>query len=148
MEMRRRDLTKPRAERALVGAYWLLSGYGLRASRAISWLFLAMIITVTALALWGQPNKAPSLTTTGTISGQTVTLHAVPTDPILNMPWSQRLTRSRIGQAVPIVLDAVLFRNTDQDLTPVGTYIDMAARILEPALLALAALAIRGRVKR
>lgn len=148
MEMRRHDLTKPRAERVLVSAYWLLSGYGLRATRAVTWLFLAMIATVAALVLWGQPSQTPTPTTAGTIGEHTLTLHTLPAHPVLTIPLSQRFTRGRIGQAVPVVLDAALFRNTDQNLTPVGTYIDMAARLLEPTLLALAILAVRGRVKR
>jgi len=35
MEMRRFDKTKPRAERLILWLYWLISGYGLRASRAL-----------------------------------------------------------------------------------------------------------------
>ncbi|THA71800.1 hypothetical protein E6P78_04160 [Streptomyces sp. A0958] len=35
-----------------------------------------------------------------------------------------------------------------QDLTTAGDYIEMTSRLTEPVLLGLAALAIRGRVKR
>lgn len=45
-------------------------------------------------------------------------------------------------------LNSVVFRSADQDLTTAGTYIEMTSRLLEPTLLALAALAIRGRIKR
>ncbi|WP_258177221.1 pentapeptide repeat-containing protein [Streptomyces solincola] len=37
-DMRRHDTTRPRGERMLLSAYWALSGYGLRASRALRWL--------------------------------------------------------------------------------------------------------------
>jgi hypothetical protein len=42
----------------------------------------------------------------------------------------------------------VAFRSSGQKLTTPGTYIEMTSRFLEPALLGLAALAVRGRVKR
>ena len=53
-----------------------------------------------------------------------------------------------MGEAIPIVLNAVIFRSSDAGLTASGNYLDMAARLLEPSLLALAVLAIRGRVQR
>lgn len=46
------------------------------------------------------------------------------------------------------MLNVVIFRSSDDDLTTAGVYVDMAARLVEPSLLALAVLAIRGRVKR
>ncbi len=52
-----------------------------------------------------------------------------------------------VGKAIPIVLNGVIFRSPDAELTTAGVYLDMAARLLEPSLLALAALAIRARVK-
>jgi hypothetical protein len=41
-----------------------------------------------------------------------------------------------------------VFRSSGQDLTTAGTHIEMTSRLLEPALLALAVLAVRGRIKR
>jgi hypothetical protein len=43
---------------------------------------------------------------------------------------------------------AVLFRSSGQGLTVWGTYTEMVSRLTEPVLLGLAALAVRGRVKR
>lgn len=59
MEMRRRQLRYRRAERWLLQAYWSLSGYGLRAARALAWLVTAMIVSVFALTLWGCPAPIP-----------------------------------------------------------------------------------------
>jgi hypothetical protein len=59
MEMRRHSQGWSRAERWLLQAYWLLSGYGLRASRALGWLALAMFITVLMLMGYGLPNQSP-----------------------------------------------------------------------------------------
>ncbi len=47
-----------------------------------------------------------------------------------------------------VVINSVVFRSSSQDLTTVGTYAEMLSRLIEPALLGLAALAARGRVKR
>ncbi|MFC9228939.1 hypothetical protein ACFTZI_08235 [Streptomyces decoyicus] len=45
-------------------------------------------------------------------------------------------------------VNSVVFRSSGQNLTTVGTYSEMAARLGEPVLLGLAVLAIRNRVKR
>ncbi|MFE7400299.1 hypothetical protein [Streptomyces sp. NPDC057557] len=42
----------------------------------------------------------------------------------------------------------MIFRSSGQNLTTVGTYTEMGSRPTEPVLLGLAALAIRGRIKR
>ncbi|WP_415940316.1 hypothetical protein [Streptomyces sp. 039-1] len=61
MEMRRHDHTGTnRAERGLLCSYWLLSGYGLRASRALGWLAAAMLITIVLLMGFGTPTTTPS----------------------------------------------------------------------------------------
>jgi hypothetical protein len=62
MEMRRHDTHRPRSERALLAAYWALSGYGLRAARALVWLLGAMAATLLALLLWGLPAGDPKPT--------------------------------------------------------------------------------------
>ncbi|MET9664984.1 hypothetical protein ABZY19_06385 [Streptomyces sp. NPDC006475] len=51
MEMRRHDRDRTRGEHALLAAYWALSGYGLRASRALGWLVAAMAATVLVMML-------------------------------------------------------------------------------------------------
>ncbi|MFJ7062132.1 hypothetical protein ACIQVA_31200 [Streptomyces microflavus] len=42
----------------------------------------------------------------------------------------------------------MVFRSSGQNLTTAGTCIEMISRLLEPALLALGVLAIRGRIER
>jgi hypothetical protein len=59
-----------------------------------------------------------------------------------------RLTLERADQAVRACVNAVVFRTSGQNLTRTGNYIEMASRIIEPILLALAVLAVRARVKR
>jgi uncharacterized protein YjbI with pentapeptide repeats len=50
MEMRRQDADAPLIERAVLWLYWLVSGYGLRASRAL--VALGVTILAFALGLW------------------------------------------------------------------------------------------------
>ncbi|MFI0908393.1 hypothetical protein ACH4TE_33490 [Streptomyces sioyaensis] len=60
----------------------------------------------------------------------------------------ERFTGERFEKSVRVVLNSVLFRASGQDLTVWGTYTEMVSRLAEPVLLGLAALAVRGRVKR
>ncbi len=60
----------------------------------------------------------------------------------------QAVTNKRFEKALNVTLNSVSFRSSGQDLTTAGTYIEMTSRLLEPALLALAVLAVRGRIKR
>lgn len=55
MEMRRHSAETPHAERWILTVYWLLSGYGQRAARAIAALVLVIVVVGVLLALWGQP---------------------------------------------------------------------------------------------
>ncbi|WP_369383067.1 pentapeptide repeat-containing protein [Streptomyces sp. cg36] len=149
-EMRRHDHDRPRAERALLAGYWALSGYGLRASRALGWLLTAMTSTVLAMMLWGLPTHDPEPVTTGTLpaTGRPLRLTTQNPDPQLRGPYTRRFSADRTEKAVRVVVNSVVFRSSGQNLTPAGTYTEMASRFTEPVLLALAALAIRGRVKR
>ncbi|MFD8615303.1 pentapeptide repeat-containing protein [Streptomyces sp. NPDC059631] len=148
-EMRRHDRTgTPKTERGLLWAYWLLSGYGLRASRALGWLAAAMLTTIVLLMGFGLPAKEPEQTATGTVpaDGGRVTFDIGKDDP--QNPTGNRFTSERFDKALNVTLNSVVFRSADQDLTTTGTYIEMTSRLTEPILLGLAALAIRGRIKR
>lgn len=148
MEMRRHADDIPRAERWLLTAYWGLSGYGLRASRALAWLGAAMILTIGLLMAWGISQDTPKQTATGTVppGGGRVTFEIDKDDP--KNPTGDRFTGERFEKAVNVTLNSVVFRSSGQDLTTTGTYIEMTSRLTEPVLLGLAVLAIRNRVKR
>jgi hypothetical protein len=149
MEMRRHDrTTTSRAERGLLHAYWMLSGYGLRALRALGWLAAAMLITLVLLMSLGLPKDDPKQEATGTVppGGGKVTFHIDKDDP--QNPTDNRFTGKRFEKALQVTLNSVVFRSSGQDLTTAGTYIEMTSRLVEPALLALAVLAVRGRIKR
>ncbi|MFD5626449.1 pentapeptide repeat-containing protein [Streptomyces sp. NPDC127072] len=148
MEMRRHADDIPRSERSLLTAYWALSGYGLRASRALSWLAAAMLVTIVLLMSVGLPKDAPKQEATGTVpaGGGTVTFEIDKDDP--HNPTGNRFTGERFEKALNVTLNSVVFRSADQDLTTAGTYIEMTSRLAEPVLLGLAVLAVRNRVKR
>lgn len=149
MEMRRHDHQRPGAERALLALYWAVSGYGLRASRALGWLLGSMAATLLVMVLWGLPADDPKPATTGRLTGQDISLTTDKPDPV-NPTGSlgSRLTSERWEKSLRIVVNSVVFRSSGQDLTTVGTYTEMASRLAEPVLLGLAVLAVRGRVKR
>ncbi|MCX4682712.1 pentapeptide repeat-containing protein [Kitasatospora purpeofusca] len=148
MEMRRHDRQRPRAERRLLWAYWLASGYGLRASRALSWLVAAMGVTLLLMMLFGLPDDAPIPQSSGTYGAGVVTVSTKTTDPVLTLPLERRVSAGRAEKAALVVVNSVVFRSSGQNLTLPGTVIEMASRIGEPVLLGLAALAVRSRVKR
>ncbi|MGQ7750314.1 pentapeptide repeat-containing protein [Streptomyces sp. WC2508] len=149
MEMRRHDRTgTTRAERGLLRGYWLLSGYGLRASRALGWLAAAMLVTIVLLMGFGLPKDSPKQEATGTVppGGGKVTFEIDKADP--QSPTGDRFTGERFDKALNVTLNSVVFRSSGQDLTTTGTYIEMVSRVTEPVLLGLAVLAVRNRVKR
>ncbi|MFI6945909.1 pentapeptide repeat-containing protein [Streptomyces sp. NPDC050422] len=151
MEMRRHDRTDtPAGERFLLWGYWLLSGYGLRASRALGWLLAAVSATIVLMMGLGLPDSSPQQIATGTVpaGGGHVTLAVDKEDPQLTLPVGDRFTGERADKAVQVVLNSVVFRSGGQDLTTWGTYTEMVSRFAEPVLLALAVLAMRSRIKR
>lgn len=82
--MRRHDRTgTTRAERGLLHGYWMLSGYGLRASRALYWLAATMLVTIVLLMGFGLPEADPKQEATGIVppSGGKVTFEIDKADP-------------------------------------------------------------------
>ncbi|MFI6607930.1 hypothetical protein [Streptomyces sp. NPDC050507] len=133
-------------ERGLLHSYWLLSGYGLRVSRALGCLAAAMLATIGLLMGFGLPQHEPKQEATGTVppTGGTVTFKIDKDHP--QYPTKDRLTGERFEKALNVTLDSVVFRSSGQDLTTSGTCIEMVSRVTEPILLGLAVLAVRNRV--
>ncbi|WP_238432096.1 pentapeptide repeat-containing protein [Streptomyces cavernae] len=147
-EMRRHDRADtPWSERGLLWAYWLISGYGLRASRALGWLLAAMVGTVLLLMGWGLPIHDPAPATRDALSRGKTAFDSTP-EAVLTGGWDERMTWTRAEKANRVAVNAVVFRSSGENLTTAGTYIERASRLLEPTLLALAVLAVRGRIKR
>ncbi|MEU8851944.1 hypothetical protein AB0C70_38260 [Streptomyces sp. NPDC048564] len=151
MEMRRHDRARPWGERALLTAYWAVSGYGLRASRALATLLVSMGLTVVLLMMVGLPAQPTVQRTTGTVTGGhhvALTTRAPAPRGAPPGPWVDRLSWRRAERAARTAVNSVVFRSAGQGLTLPGTYIEMASRVVEPVLLALVLLALRSRIKR
>ncbi len=140
-------------DKFVLGAYWLLSGYGQRALRAVTCL-AALVALLTVLLLgWGLPTSTAPQQATGTLSAPPVgaeqTLKLQVSDAQVSLPPpEQRWTADRAGKAVQLAFGSVVFRDAAQKLTPAGTWTITAGRFFGPILLALAVLAVRARVKR
>lgn len=151
MEARRHDKEgTPRGERGLLWAYWLLSGYALRASRALAFLAVTAGVTFLLMMTLGLPDNQPNPRITGAIPapGGRIALAESTPDPTLTLPFEKRFTAARADQAALVVVDSVIFRSTGAALTGPGTWIEIISRIGEPVLLGFAAVAARGRVQR
>ncbi|WP_308401500.1 hypothetical protein [Streptomyces sp. AP-93] len=125
-----------------------MSGYGLRASRALGWLAATMLATIVLMMGFGLPQDDPKQRATGTVpaGGGKATFEMDKADP--QNPTGNRYTGKRFEKALNVTLNSVVFRSSGQDLTTAGTYIEMTSRLTEPILLGLAILAVRNRVKR
>ncbi|MFE0251001.1 pentapeptide repeat-containing protein [Streptomyces sp. NPDC059010] len=150
MEMRRHNKDTPPGERALLHAYWLLSGYGLRASRALWALLCAMGVTVLLLMLFGLPAAPPSARMTGQVPAGGGQVVLTPDTAGRKVPkgYKDRFSTTRLERSGRVVVNSVVFRSSGQDLTQGGMWIEMGSRLCEPVLFGLAVLAARGRVQR
>jgi uncharacterized protein YjbI with pentapeptide repeats len=142
MEMRRLDRTAPWPERAIVTAYWLLSGYGLRATRSITALLVMIGVATAGFAQFGfAPSTTVSYRPLPHPAGTTPTY----TEADISGPkpgWATALYHSIDSTT------SLLHAPGTETLTPTGRAIEITLRLLGPLLLGLAILAVRGRVKR
>jgi uncharacterized protein YjbI with pentapeptide repeats len=134
-----------RTEYAILWLYWLVSGYGLRAWRALAAFLVLLVIAANLFTHGGfassQATTRPSPTTT--------------TRPASSSPPSASATSGATADASfegALVYSARtvigLTRDPQPRLTRFGDVVQILLRILGPVLLALAVLSIRGRVKR
>lgn len=140
MEMRRMAAAQRSWERVLLTAYWAVSGYGLRATRALATLTLVLALATLGFATIGF---APST--------QTAYQPVTTTPPIAYRQVSQPGPKPGWVAAIDQSVDsatALLRQNTPRPLTTTGRVIEILLRLLGPLLLGLAVLALRNRVKR
>lgn len=125
MEMRRlatlpqsRGRVRALCDRSIITAYWLLSGYGLKASRALlAWLIL-LFVAALALSRWG----------------------------ISPTPTFARSALVAVEGSSSLIRPARLPQHSA--FTGPGEAIELALRVLGPILVGLFLLALRARVKR
>jgi hypothetical protein len=143
MEMRRLAAPTRSVERALLSAYWAVSGYGLRASRAVAALLVVLALGMVGFATVGfaDLNRVEYHPVTSVAAGQPAVYQQV-TVPVGHPGWGAAIDHS-IDSAT-----ALLRTDQSRPLTASGRAIEVALRLLGPLLLGLAVLAVRGRVKR
>jgi uncharacterized protein YjbI with pentapeptide repeats len=137
MEMRRRSALTPLPERWLLTAYWIFSGYGLRAARAFSAFLIVIFIfsilfTAYGFRDWRDPYGSSRIDQQhpGISSLLSDTL-----DPPAPIAYS-------LGTATSII------NGPDAALTIEGEFMRVALRVIGPSLLGLGVFAMRGRIKR
>ena len=135
------------AERILLYGYWALSGYGLRASRALLTLVAvvagaAMLYTMPAFATVTPPTPQPAQILMIDPTSGAVT-YAPPTERTAPGFWTalEYSARESISLLQARSMPAI-------DTTGVGTGLDVLLRLAGPVLLAFAVLALRARTKR
>jgi hypothetical protein len=127
MEMRRHDNTRSLAERSVVWVYWLTSGYGLRALRAVAWLVVALVLGSVLVDAFGiEPDVG---------FGEAALFSVRAALPGLDAGGHLGVAMSGTGPVAPRV-------------TNTGDAVDISLTIIGPVLFALAILAVRGRVRR
>jgi hypothetical protein len=143
MEMRRFAAPTWSVERVLLSAYWAVSGYGLRASRAVvAWLVALALGTIGfATVGFAELSRVEYHPATSGAAGQPAVYQQV-TVPAGRPGWAAAIDHS-IDSAT-----ALLRTNQPRPLTATGRGIEVTLRLLGPLLLGLAVLAVRGRVKR
>jgi hypothetical protein len=141
-EMRRYNRGTPKAEQLVLWLYWLLSGYGLRAWRALTALAVVVVVAGIVLAFWGFPSAAPSFRPAAVDRGGALVYEQQPTEPAREL--------GRVPDAIRFSARSAtaLLRGPDRALTPLGEWLEIGLRFVGPVLLGLAILSVRGRVRR
>jgi hypothetical protein len=142
MELRRHDPATPRAERLVLWLYWLLSGYALRAWRALAALAVVIVLAGVVLAFWGFPPTTPTFRPAGVDRSGALVYQQQPTQPPAGLGRLPDAIRFSARSAT------ALLRGPDRALTPLGEWLEIGLRFAGPVLLGLAVLSIRGRVRR
>jgi uncharacterized protein YjbI with pentapeptide repeats len=135
MELRRKA-TPPRVERLILWVYWLVSGYGLRAWRALAATLIVLAAFAVLMVASGFPQPLNDQGTgAAAVAGPTGTIQPPDTSFLAAVVYG---ARTAIGLA----------RDPQPALTRWGDVLQIAVRITVPVLLGLAVLSIRGRVRR
>jgi uncharacterized protein YjbI with pentapeptide repeats len=143
-ERNERTWAAAQTERTILWLYWLVSGYGLRAWRALA-TFLAVLVVAASLFAFGGGFASSTTATAASPSATTL-----PASTSANSTATIATADTSFGGALVFSARTVigLTRTTQPELTRFGDVVQILLRILGPVLLGLAVLSVRGRVKR
>jgi len=129
-----------RVQHAVLWLYWLVSGYALRAWRALLAFAVVVMSGAVLLSFWGfpaEPGFRPVATTSGALVYESVA--PAPDAGIERLPAALRIS---------VRSATALLRGPDRPLTPAGEWVETGIRLTGPVLLGLAVLSLRGRIRR
>ena len=141
-ELRRHAETTPRVEKMILWCYWAVSGYGLRASRAVAaWAVLVVVGAAIFAGIGFKPPVSPQIVAVDVSGGQAIYEKR---DVPRRSSWEQ------VPEALAFSAESTvsLLRAPDRALTMPGRWAQMVLRVLGPVLFGLAVLSLRGRVRR
>jgi hypothetical protein len=138
-------------ERRLLDAYWAVSGYGLRAWRALTALAVLLVVCAAMFTLPGFAHLPAVPEHLSSVDLRTGALQYAPgAQPGVKTDSSTAVTFAR-SMEFTARESLTLTRAAGDPLlktTGAGTALDIGLRLLAPLLLGLAVLAVRGRAKR
>jgi hypothetical protein len=144
MEMRRHSSTTTSAEKLILGLYWAVSGYGLRAARALWALGITLALSTAAFATFGfAPSQAvrylplPPSHQGLAQAYQQVTVTGPRPGWLSAFFYSLQSSTSLLSSTVSAL-----------PLTGFGEVVQIALKLLGPIFVGLAILAVRNRIKR
>jgi hypothetical protein len=145
MEMRRKGARRISNERALLTAYWFFSGYGQRASRALVALIVAIGIFSALFHSYGFSNPARPFAPASARVAKSTTAHRA---SLFSPAGLAHAFDSLDAWTYSASTAAVVTTGPEAGLNATGRALRVALRVIGPALIALAVLAIRNQVRR
>jgi hypothetical protein len=126
----------------VLAASWLVSGYALRASRALA-AYIVLILVSASLMLWfGFQPVGPSTRVVG------VTRHGQPRYELVRPSKASPTVRFADSVVYGLSATVELTGVSSQPLTEGGDTVRFALRVLGPLLIGLVLISMRGRVRR
>jgi hypothetical protein len=133
---------RTRAERVIIATYWLISGYGLRASRALAWLVIVLTLFTPAIYLYGFRDRVNPFAPVAEVKTSPKVEFPPPRSQLIDGLTSVDAWSYTVGTATSVI------GAPESQLRPAGRVMRIILRLLGPLLLGLALLAVRARVKR
>jgi uncharacterized protein YjbI with pentapeptide repeats len=157
MEMRRHAEETSAGEGFVLWLYWLISGYALRATRALGALLVVVLAAAVLFASVGfipadpLASRLVGVSKEGALQYERKCVYGEQANKqCANRPEGWQLFRKQFPAALAFSAESTtsLLRAPQRPLHTVGEWTQVALRLLGALLFALAVLSVRGRVKR